>query len=62
MERLLYILSHIIQFTHSIMCNGLIFTEARRNSMELGTLVLTICAVLMAFVVCLGIFAVKVYK
>lgn len=30
--------------------------------MELGTLVLSICAVLMALVVCLGLFAVKVYK
>ena len=30
--------------------------------MELGTLVLSICAVLMAAVVCLGIFASKVYK
>lgn len=30
--------------------------------MELGTLVLSICGTLMAFVVCLGIFAVKVYK
>lgn len=30
--------------------------------MELGTLVLSICAVLMAVVVCLGIFASKVYK
>lgn len=30
--------------------------------MELGSLVLTICAFLMAVVVCLGIFASKVYK
>lgn len=30
--------------------------------MELGSLVLTICACLMAVVVCLGIFASKVYK
>ena len=30
--------------------------------MELGTMVLSICAVLMCVVVCLGIFASKVYK
>lgn len=30
--------------------------------MELGSLVLTICAVLMAVVVCLGLFATKAYK
>lgn len=30
--------------------------------MELGTLVLTTCAGLMCIVVCLGLFAVKVYK
>ncbi len=30
--------------------------------MELGSLVLTICACLMAVVVCLGLFASKVYK
>lgn len=30
--------------------------------MELGSLVLSICAVLMGVVVCLGFFAVKVYK
>lgn len=30
--------------------------------MELGSLVLTICAVLMAVIVCVGIFASKVYK
>ncbi len=30
--------------------------------MELGSLVLSICAVLMAVVVCLGIFASRVYK
>lgn len=36
--------------------------KTKEDSMELGTLVLSICAVLMAFVVCLGLFAVKVYK
>lgn len=30
--------------------------------MELGTLVLTICAALMIIVVCVGIFASKAYK
>ncbi len=30
--------------------------------MELGSLVLTICACLMAVVVCLGLFASRVYK
>ncbi len=30
--------------------------------MELGSMVLTICAGLMAVVICLGIFASKVYK
>ncbi len=30
--------------------------------MELGTMVLSICAVLMAVVVCLGLFAAKAYK
>lgn len=42
--------------------NNIFFHRTKEDGMELGSLVLTICAGLMAVVICLGIFASRVYK